>query len=170
MMFFRIAISTTTLLAILNDSIYASLAFSSPSSSRNHVTFRRRIHSSFFRSTVINGQASNNENGSDTDTIGLNVNKSNDFNQLKIAFVTGNAMKANEVNLILSEEQETKGPLPETSLVDLRIVNVDLPEIQEVNTEAIAKSKAILGAQLVGGPCVVEDTSLQFNALGGMVR
>lgn len=79
-------------------------------------------------------------------------------------------MKANEVNLILSEEQETKGPLPETSLVDLRIVNVDLPEIQEVNTEAIAKSKAILGAQLVGGPCVVEDTSLQFNALGGMVR
>lgn len=55
-----------------------------------------------------------------------------------------------------------------TSLVNLRVINVDLPEIQEVNTEAIAKEKALLGAQLAGGPCVVEDTSLQFTALGGM--
>jgi inosine triphosphate pyrophosphatase len=54
------------------------------------------------------------------------------------------------------------------SLVNLRVINVDLPEIQEVNTEAIAKEKALLGAQLAGGPCVVEDTSLQFTALGGM--
>ena len=54
------------------------------------------------------------------------------------------------------------------SFVDLRVINVDLPEIQEVNTEAIAKEKALLGAQLAGGPCVVEDTSLQFTALGGM--
>ena len=29
-----------------------------------------------------------------------------------------------------------------------KIVNVDLPEIQEVDTEAIAKNKAILGAQV----------------------
>jgi hypothetical protein len=36
----------------------------------------------------------------------------------------------------------------------------------EVNTEAIAKEKALLGAQLAGGPCVVEDTSLEFQALG----
>lgn len=55
-----------------------------------------------------------------------------------------------------------------SSLVNLRVINVDLPEIQEVNTEAIAKEKALLGAQLAGGPCVVEDTSLQFTALGGM--
>lgn len=41
-------------------------------------------------------------------------------------------------------------------------------EIQEISTEAIAKNKAIQGAQLANGPCVVEDTSLQFNALGGM--
>jgi inosine triphosphate pyrophosphatase len=26
----------------------------------------------------------------------------------------------------------------------------------------------MLGAQLAGGPCLVEDTSLQFTALGGM--
>jgi hypothetical protein len=36
----------------------------------------------------------------------------------------------------------------------------------EVNTEAIVKEKALLGAQLAGGPCVVEDTSLEFQALG----
>ena len=55
-----------------------------------------------------------------------------------------------------------------SSLVNLRLINVDLPEIQEVNTEAIAKEKALLGAQLAGGPCVVEDTALKFTALGGM--
>jgi inosine triphosphate pyrophosphatase len=38
----------------------------------------------------------------------------------------------------------------------------------EVSTEAIAKNKAIQGAQLANGPCVVEDTSLEFTALGGM--
>jgi inosine triphosphate pyrophosphatase len=101
----------------------------------------------------------------------IKASSSNDasFEQLKISFVTGNEMKAKELNLILSEEQGTKGPAPQTSLVDLKIVDVDLPEIQEVNTEAIAKNKAILGAQLANGPCVVEDTSLEFNALGGMV-
>ena len=78
-------------------------------------------------------------------------------------------------------------------MVNLRLLKVDLPEIQgksvfiyhfglcirsvvfltqntttttEVNTEAIAKEKALLGAQLAGGPCVVEDTSLAFEALG----
>jgi inosine triphosphate pyrophosphatase len=52
--------------------------------------------------------------------------------------------------------------------VDLRTVNVDLPEIQEVDTMAIAKNKALLAAQLVSGACLVEDTSLHFHALGGM--
>jgi len=88
--------------------------------------------------------------------------------QLKIAFVTGNQMKVNEVNMILAEHGATKGPQPDTSLVQLRILNVDLVEIQEVSTEAIAKHKALQGAQLAGGPCVVEDTSLSFTALGGM--
>ncbi len=40
--------------------------------------------------------------------------------------------------------------------------------ISEISTEAVAKNKAIQGAQLAGGACVVEDTSLEFNALGGM--
>jgi non-canonical purine NTP pyrophosphatase (RdgB/HAM1 family) len=90
------------------------------------------------------------------------------FKQLKIAFVTGNQMKVREVNMILTEHGATRGPNPDTSLVQLRVLNVDLPEIQEVSTEAIAKNKAIQGSQLAGGACVVEDTSLHFTALGGM--
>lgn len=88
--------------------------------------------------------------------------------QLNIAFVTGNAMKVREVEMILAENGATNGADPGSGLVDLRVVNVDLPEIQEVSTEAIAKEKALLGAQLAGGPCLVEDTSLKFHALGGM--
>lgn len=90
------------------------------------------------------------------------------FRQLKITFVTGNAMKANEMNRILADHGATKGPTPETSLVDLNLLTVDLPEIQEVDTIAIAKDKALLAAQLANGPCLVEDTSLKFHALGGM--
>ncbi len=52
--------------------------------------------------------------------------------------------------------------------LDLTVTSINLPEIQEVDTMAIAKQKAILAAQLVNGPCVVEDTSLEFHALGGM--
>jgi inosine/xanthosine triphosphate pyrophosphatase family protein len=52
--------------------------------------------------------------------------------------------------------------------IQFSILTVDLPEIQEVNTMAIAKDKALLAAQLAQGPCVVEDTSLEFSALGGM--
>lgn len=93
---------------------------------------------------------------------------SSSFRQLRIAFCTGNRMKATEVETILADHGATKGPSPEQSLVQLNILQVDLPEIQEVDTAAIAKNKALLAAQLAGGPCVVEDTSLQFTALGGM--
>jgi len=87
--------------------------------------------------------------------------------KLNIAFVTGNAMKQREINTILSSHGDTSAGSGE-SFVNLRILDVDLPEIQEINTEAVAKNKAIQGAQLAGGACVVEDTSLEFHALGGM--
>lgn len=83
-----------------------------------------------------------------------------DKKTLTISFVTGNAMKQREISMILSDCGE--------DFVDLKILDVDLPEIQEINTEAIAKDKARQGAQLAGGACVVEDTSLEFHALGGM--
>jgi inosine triphosphate pyrophosphatase len=72
------------------------------------------------------------------------------------------------MEMILEKHGATKGPDPGTSFVNLRVICVDLPEIQEVDTEAIAKNKALLAAQLAGGPCLIEDTSLQFHALGGM--
>jgi len=77
-------------------------------------------------------------------------------------------MKAREMTTILSEKEQLLQHGCNESLIDLRLVKVDLPEIQEVDTLAIAKNKAIQGAQLAGGPCVVEDTALQFTALGGM--
>jgi len=94
-----------------------------------------------------------------------NENNNDNEKQLRIAFVTGNSMKAREMMSILCDEQN---PDIMQNLVDLRVVKVDLPEIQEVDTLAIAKHKAIQGAQLAGGPCVVEDTSLELHALGGM--
>jgi len=91
-----------------------------------------------------------------------------ELKQLKIAFVTGNEMKAREIQLMLSEHSTIQDSNSNSSRVELKVLNVDLPEIQEVNTEGIAKAKAILGAQLAGGACVVEDTSLHLTALGGM--
>lgn len=76
--------------------------------------------------------------------------------------------KVREVEKILAKHGAFNLTNPEDSMVNLRIINVDLPEIQEVNTQGIAKEKALLGAQLAGGPCLVEDTSLKFHALGGM--
>ena len=92
----------------------------------------------------------------------------NELNLNQPSFVDTLLWKAREMNMILSDHGATKGPNPKISLVDLKVLNVDLPEIQEVSTEAIAKNKAIQAAQLANGPCVVEDTSLQFEALGGM--
>ncbi|KAL7536216.1 hypothetical protein ACHAXR_006999 [Thalassiosira sp. AJA248-18] len=70
-------------------------------------------------------------------------------------------MKQKEINIILSNNAATSSDVGE-SFVELRILDV------EINTEAVAKNKAIQGTQLAGGACVVEDTSLEFNALGGM--
>ncbi|KAG7371991.1 xanthosine triphosphate pyrophosphatase [Nitzschia inconspicua] len=88
-------------------------------------------------------------------------------NQLEIAFVTGNEMKVRELSKILTAEGLIDPANPERSLVKLRVVKVDLPEIQEVDTEGIAKDKVLLAAQLANGPAICEDTSLEFHALGG---
>ena len=49
--------------------------------------------------------------------------------KLNIAFVTGNAMKQKEINMILSHHGATSDHDGE-SFVNLRILDVDLPEIQ----------------------------------------
>eukprot|EP00897_Mesotaenium_endlicherianum_P008032 jgi/Mesen1/7257/ME000373S06322 len=72
-----------------------------------------------------------------------------------VTFVTGNAKKLEEVNMILGDT------IPFCSL------KIDLPELQG-EPEEISKQKARVAARQVNGPVLVEDTCLCFNALQGL--
>tara|TARA_B110000967_G_C18706700_1_gene470603 strand:- start:180 stop:758 length:579 start_codon:yes stop_codon:yes gene_type:complete len=76
-----------------------------------------------------------------------------------ITFVTGNINKLNEVKAILIGETGR----------GLNIVNkkLDLPELQG-EPEFVAREKCRLASIEVEGPVLSEDTSLCFNALGGL--
>lgn len=76
-----------------------------------------------------------------------------------IAFATGNKKKLEEVIAIL--ESGSKLSFQVTSL------KLDLPELQG-DPEEISKEKCRLAAKQVGGAVMVEDTSLCFNAMGGL--
>jgi len=71
-------------------------------------------------------------------------------------FVTGNKGKLAEVHQILSRHVPV-----------LNNVVLDLPELQG-EPEDIAVQKCRIAAQEVKGPVIVEDTSLCYNALGGL--
>ena len=75
-----------------------------------------------------------------------------------LTFVTGNAKKLEEVKAILA-----KGGCP------FVVVNtkVDLPELQG-EPEEVSREKCKLAVAQVKGPVIVEDTSLCYNALGGL--
>ncbi|TFK69405.1 Maf/Ham1 [Pluteus cervinus] len=75
-----------------------------------------------------------------------------------LIFVTGNANKLREVKAILSQ-----GAHP----IDLESQDLDVPEIQGT-TEEVAKAKCRAAAELVGGPCLTEDTALCYVALKGL--
>lgn len=77
-----------------------------------------------------------------------------------VTFVTGNAKKLEEVVAILSAGGAA---LP----CDVTNAKLDLPELQG-EPEEVAAEKAKLAAQEIGGPAMTEDTSLCFNALGGL--
>mmetsp|Transcript_21019 Transcript_21019/g.37231 ORF Transcript_21019/g.37231 Transcript_21019/m.37231 type:complete len:196 (+) Transcript_21019:52-639(+) len=72
-----------------------------------------------------------------------------------ITFVTGNANKLREVRAIIGEE------------IPLVNQKLDLPELQG-EPEEVAREKCKFAQKLVDGPVLVEDTSLCFNALGGL--
>eukprot|EP01038_Epipyxis_sp_PR26KG_P010505 gene10505-14117_t len=78
-------------------------------------------------------------------------------NPQPITFVTGNKKKLEEVIAIFGYS------LPFT-LVSQKI---DLPELQGDPVE-VSIEKCKLAVEKVGGPVLVEDTSLCFNALGGL--
>lgn len=75
-----------------------------------------------------------------------------------ITFVTGNKKKLEEVIAILGDS------LP-FSIVSAKI---DLPELQGADPVEVSIEKCRLAAAQVQGPVLVEDTSLCFNALGGL--
>jgi inosine triphosphate pyrophosphatase len=78
-----------------------------------------------------------------------------------VTFVTGNAKKLEEVVAILSAGATGELPCGVTN------VKLDLPELQGEPAE-VAAAKAKLAAEKIGGPAMTEDTSLCFNALGGL--
>ncbi|CAA7259318.1 unnamed protein product [Cyclocybe aegerita] len=75
-----------------------------------------------------------------------------------LVFVTGNANKLKEVKEILSQ-----GGNP----IEIESQNLDIPEIQGTTVE-VARAKCQRAAELVGGPCITEDTALSYVALKGL--
>eukprot|EP00954_Amorphochlora_amoebiformis_P018479 1326403-Amorphochlora_amoeboformis.AAC.1 len=72
-----------------------------------------------------------------------------------LTFVTGNKNKLAEVQAILKD------------IVECKNQKIDLPEMQG-EPEEVAAEKCRLAVEHVKGPTIVEDTSLCFNALGGL--
>ncbi|KZT56916.1 Maf/Ham1 [Calocera cornea HHB12733] len=77
---------------------------------------------------------------------------------LRIVFVTGNKNKLKEVKAILSA-----GPTP----IEVGSQALDIPEIQGT-TQDVSREKCRRAAELLGGPCITEDTALTFDAMHGL--
>ena len=72
----------------------------------------------------------------------------------ELTFITGNANKT--------------AYLAEHLGFPLAHRNMDLPEIQELNVEAVVRAKALSAYAEAGGPVLVEDTALCLPALGNL--
>ena len=73
----------------------------------------------------------------------------------KITFVTGNMKKLEELKSILGDSFQ------------LDNAKIDLPELQG-EPEEVAIEKAKLAAKEINGAVLIEDSSLCFNAMGGL--
>ncbi|SCV72424.1 BQ2448_3961 [Microbotryum intermedium] len=82
----------------------------------------------------------------------------------KILFVTGNANKLKEVRSILAGGSSSSSS---SFSIDLDSKALDLPEIQGTTSE-VARAKVKAAAEIIGGPCITEDTALAFTALKGL--
>lgn len=83
--------------------------------------------------------------------------------QKEIVFVTGNANKLKEVQMLLS-------PIDGQKSVMLSNEPLDLDELQDIDLEAIALNKCKQAVELlgVGKPVFVEDTALRFDEFNGL--
>lgn len=77
-----------------------------------------------------------------------------------IKFITSNPLKTREVQALLAEGG-LRVPF------DIQTLDIQLPELQE-SPLVIAIEKTRLASNRVKAPCLVEDTSLCLNALGGL--
>lgn len=68
-------------------------------------------------------------------------------------FITGNKNKFEEVAAILPEVEQ---------------LDIDLPEIQDIDPHEIIKAKLTEAFKHTSGEFIVEDTSLYFNCLNGL--
>jgi len=73
--------------------------------------------------------------------------------------VTGNKNKFKEVQLILNENGDN---------FPIEMIDVDLPELQGKDSKEISIEKCKIAVEKIGGPVIVEDTCLCFNALKGL--
>lgn len=91
-------------------------------------------------------------------TVRSAVSKSVTANMVtRVVFVTGNSNKLREVVAIL-------GRIPGFELENHAL---DVPELQG-DSDAICRAKCEAASQQVGGAVLIEDTSLGFDALGGL--
>ena len=79
------------------------------------------------------------------------------MNTKTITFITGNQNKLIELQIILNH----------LSNLTIKSCKLDLPELQG-EPDYIATEKCRLASLEIDGPVLIEDTSLCFNALGGL--
>ena len=72
---------------------------------------------------------------------------------MKLYFITGNKNKLEEVKSILPQVEQ---------------LDIDLPEIQEIDAKEIIKAKLIEALKHKNGSFIVEDTSLYLDCLNGL--
>ena len=95
-----------------------------------------------------------------TDNNTDNNNNTNTNNKTFITFITGNRNKLEEVRSILKTNQED-------THYSIKSLDIDLPEVQG-EPEYVIQEKCKSASSQLNGPIIVEDTSLCFNALGGL--
>lgn len=83
----------------------------------------------------------------------LFVISKNEYDKDMIHFITGNANKLKEVQAILPDVEQ---------------LDIDLPEIQELDAKEIIKAKLIEAYNHVDGAFIVEDTSLYLDCMNGL--
>jgi len=72
----------------------------------------------------------------------------------KILFITGNNKKAEEVATITGFDVSAK--------------NLNIPEIQSLDVEEVAKAKALSAFKLTNSPVIVDDTGMSIDTLNGL--